>query len=202
MPHFPAGPGRARGGPGGAVLGAGRVRPGGKGNRGGLGGVVPARDLGAGPRQREGGADADARIDRHHRAGHRGTRVGAGAMASSAARLGPVGPGRAQPPVRHRGTRRTTRASTRSRRATRNVCRSPVTGKLSRPRPQLPDRKARPAGSQPGRAPASSRPRLAPTACRSSRSASAAQAPTRSVKPRRTAVRAQDEVAVCDQLRP
>src|SRR5262249_50420821 len=60
----------------------GRVRPGSAGNRGGLGGVVPARGLGAGPRQREGGADADARIDRRHRTGHRGTRVGAGAMAS------------------------------------------------------------------------------------------------------------------------
>ena len=67
---------------GGAVLGARRVRPGGSGDRGGLGGVVPARGLGAGPRQRAGGADADARTDRHHRASQYRTRMGAGAMAS------------------------------------------------------------------------------------------------------------------------
>ena len=36
--------------------------------------VVPARGLGAGPGQRAGGTDADARIIRHHRADRRGTR--------------------------------------------------------------------------------------------------------------------------------
>ena len=55
---------------------------------GALGDVVQARGLGAGPRQREGGADADARIGRHHRAAHWRTGVGAGAMARAAARLG------------------------------------------------------------------------------------------------------------------
>ena len=55
---------------------------------GALGDVVQAHGLGAGPRQREGGADADARIGRHHRAAHWRTGVGAGAMARAAARLG------------------------------------------------------------------------------------------------------------------
>ena len=48
-----------------------------------------------------------------------------------AARLGPVGPSRARPSVRHRGAGRTARASARAGRATRIVGRSPVTGELS-----------------------------------------------------------------------
>jgi len=61
-----------------------------------------------------------------------------------------------------------------------------VTGEPSQPRPQLPDtRSGRQAATRAGAR--LLRPSLAPTARRSSRSASSAQAPTRSVKPCRTA---------------
>ena len=68
--------------------------------------LVPARDLGAGPWWRAGGPDADAGTHRRHRTSRRGARVGTGTVARRASRLGPVGPCRPRPSVRHRGAGR------------------------------------------------------------------------------------------------